>query len=163
MSGLSYFYGILDPHIDIKGVSQLLSLQVKSLEAQEIPKYIYYLNGLECLDVSAPCLKTLPEVLGKMKHLQTIILRGCVSLESLPGSLNEALALKKIVVFPPYPEKLIQIEALQQIFSENNGQECIKRMLKEGVGGKFCFPFEQEELMTRLEQNGVEIFFQYSA
>ncbi|GLJ34257.1 hypothetical protein SUGI_0688500 [Cryptomeria japonica] len=88
---------VLPHHITNQGsLRELCFWDVDSL--REVPASIGQLSKLETLNIGSPLWTRLPASLGNLSYLVTLILQGCVNLESLPVEVRQLSNLQTLFI-----------------------------------------------------------------
>ncbi|KAM0048403.1 putative TIR domain, P-loop containing nucleoside triphosphate hydrolase [Helianthus debilis subsp. tardiflorus] len=92
---LSYNRNIEVPS-SICSLQQLRILNLRNTCIEELPENLGQLECLEYLDLSCTKVKYLPGSICMLKHLNTLLLRGCELLEKLPEGVHQLESLENL-------------------------------------------------------------------
>ncbi|XP_022019890.1 TMV resistance protein N-like [Helianthus annuus] len=92
---LSYNRNIEVPS-SICSLQQLRILNLRNTCIEELPENLGQLECLEYLDLSCTKVKHLPGSICMLKHLNTLLLRGCERLEKLPEGVHQLESLENL-------------------------------------------------------------------
>ncbi|PWA60585.1 Disease resistance protein [Artemisia annua] len=96
---LSVGWGVSVDYIIVELMPQLKFLRVLSLTnglIEEVPQSIGSLIHLRYLNFSNTCIKQIPEQVSDLYNLQSLLVRGCRSLSTLPVSFEKLINLRHL-------------------------------------------------------------------
>ncbi|CAL5381804.1 unnamed protein product [Camellia sinensis] len=163
-----YRYGYLTSEVPLKLLPKMKRLRVLSLNRYKIgeliPKSIGDLKHLRYLNFSYTNIKTVPESLGTLYNLQTLMLRGCPKLKKLPEDMGNLINLRHLDMIdsnsleemPRGIGKLTSLQTLSNfiVMKDNNGPRIKELGNLIHLGGKFCIS-GIENVVDPLDARGV--------
>ncbi|CAL5380160.1 unnamed protein product [Camellia sinensis] len=147
-----YRYRYLTSKVPLELLPKMKRLRVLSLNRYEIgkliPKSIGDLKHLRYLNFSYTNIKTVPESLGTLYNLQTLMLRGCPELRKLPTDMGNLINLRhldmidsnSIEEMPRGIGKLASLQTLSNfiVMKDNNGSRIKELGNLIHLGGTLC-------------------------
>ncbi|GFQ02640.1 putative disease resistance protein at3g14460 [Phtheirospermum japonicum] len=135
------------PNDSFLGLKLLRTLDLSCTHILELPGSIRLLEELRYLDISESPIKRLPESIECLHFLQTLKLRGCFGISSLPNGLGRLINLRhldlnivgQLEFMPSGMGNLVKLQTLQAfIVGKNDG--CGIKELKNmnDITGSFC-------------------------
>ncbi|GJX69846.1 TMV resistance protein N-like protein [Tanacetum coccineum] len=116
----------------------------------EAPKDLDQLACLEEVTLFLTCIKYLPDSICMLKHLKSLELESCLLLEKLPEDLGQLISLETLIItncklLRDIPSSICNIECLRYFFlpgcvrveklpEELGRLECLKELNLEGTG-----------------------------
>ncbi|KAL7204516.1 hypothetical protein ACSBR2_017566 [Camellia fascicularis] len=167
LSGNSYCY--LTSKVPLDLLPKMKRLRVLSLNRYRIgdeliPKPIGDLKHLRYLNFSYTRIRTVPESLGTLYNLQTLMLRGCPVLRKLPADMGNLINLRhldmidsnSIEEMPRGIGKLTSLQTLSNfiVMKDNNGSRIKELGNLIHLGGKLCIS-GIENVVDPLDARGV--------
>ncbi|XP_028099954.1 putative disease resistance protein At3g14460 isoform X1 [Camellia sinensis] len=143
-------------------------LRVLSLNSYEIgeliPKSIGDFKHLRYLNFSYTNIKVVPESLGTLYNLQTLMLRDCPKLKKLPADMGNLINLRHLDMIdsnsleemPRGIDKLTNLQTLSNfiVMKDNNGSRLKELGNLIHLGGKLCI-LGIENVVDPLDARGV--------
>ncbi|XP_057513816.1 putative disease resistance RPP13-like protein 1 isoform X2 [Actinidia eriantha] len=116
-------YSLLTSNVPLDMLPSLKCLRVLSLQIciiGELSSKVGNLKHVRYLDLSNARIKRLPESLGTLYNLQTLILKNCLNLEKLPRDLGNLINLRHLDITGAYslqemPSKMGKLTNLQTL------------------------------------------------
>ncbi|CAL5380207.1 unnamed protein product [Camellia sinensis] len=142
---------------------RVLSLNGYQICDELIPKSIGDLKHLRYLNFSYTNIKTVPESLGTLYNLQTLMLRGCPELKKLPADMGNLINLRHLNMIdsnsleemPQGIDKLTSLQTLSNfIVMKDNGFRIRELGNLIHLGGKLCIS-GIENVVDPLDARGV--------
>ncbi|KAF7153864.1 hypothetical protein RHSIM_Rhsim01G0059100 [Rhododendron simsii] len=114
----------------LPGLRRLRVLSLRRYRIGELSNSIGDLKHVRYLDLSCALILTLPESIGTLYNLQTLILRDCKNLKKLPANTSDLISLRHLDVtgadsLQEMPQKMGKLTGLQTLsnFIVGNGNE----------------------------------------
>ncbi|KAG5564312.1 hypothetical protein RHGRI_000495 [Rhododendron griersonianum] len=138
--GPRYQYGsYLTSDVPLRLLSGLKRLRVLSLRRYrigELSNSIGDLKHVRYLDLSCALVLMLPESIGTLYNLQTLILRDCENLKKLPANTSDLISLRHLDVtgakslqeMPPKIGKLTSLQTLSNFIVGNGNESTIAEL-----------------------------------
>ncbi|CAL5380203.1 unnamed protein product [Camellia sinensis] len=142
---------------------RVLSLNRYHIGDELIPKSIGDLKHLRYLNFSYTRIRTVPESLGTLYNLQTLMLRGCPKLSKLPANMGNLINLRHLDMIdsnsleemPRGIDKLTSLQTLSNfIVMKDNGFRIRELGNLIHLGGKLCIS-GIENVVDPLDARGV--------
>ncbi|KAL7234443.1 hypothetical protein ACSBR1_017949 [Camellia fascicularis] len=142
---------------------RVLSLNRYHIGDELIPKSIGDLKHVRYLNLSYTKIKTVPESLGNLYNLQTLMLRGCPELKRLPAYMGNLINLRHLDMIdsnsleemPQGIDKLSSLQTLSNfIVTKDNGFRIRELGNLIHLGGKLCIS-GIENVVDPLDARGV--------
>ncbi|KAL7204501.1 hypothetical protein ACSBR2_017556 [Camellia fascicularis] len=142
---------------------RVLSLNRYHIGDELIPKSIGDLKHLRYLNFSYTRIRTVPESLGTLYNLQTLMLRGCPELRKLPADMGSLINLRHLDMIdsnsleemPQGIGKLTSLQTLSNfIVMKDNGFRISELGNLIHLGGKLCIS-RIENVVDPLDARGV--------
>ncbi|KAL7204508.1 hypothetical protein ACSBR2_017560 [Camellia fascicularis] len=145
-------YCYLTSKVPLELLPKMKRLRVLSLNRYEIgeliPKSIGDLKHLRYLNFSYTNIKTVPESLGTLYNLQTLMLRGCLELRKLPADMGHLINLRHLDMIdsnsleemPRGIGKLTSLQTLSNfiVMKDDNGSRIRELGNLIHLAGKLC-------------------------
>ncbi|CAL5330699.1 unnamed protein product [Camellia sinensis] len=158
----------LTSNVALNLLPKMIRLRVLSLNryhiGEIIPKSIGDLKHLRYLNFSYTRIRTVPESLGTLYNLQTLMLRGCPELRKLPADMGNLINLRhldmidsnSLVEMPRGIGKLTSLQTLSNfiVMKDNNGSRIRELGNLIHLGGKLCIS-GIENVVDPLDARGV--------
>ncbi|KAL7234407.1 hypothetical protein ACSBR1_017914 [Camellia fascicularis] len=141
----------LTSNVPLNLLPKMIRLRVLSLNryhiGELIPKSIGDLKHLRYLNFSYTRIRTVPESLGTLYNLQTLMLRGCPELRKLPADMGNLINLRHLDMIdsnsleemPRGIGKLTSLQTLSNfIVMKDNGSRISELGNLIHLGGKLC-------------------------
>jgi leucine-rich repeat protein SHOC2 len=111
--------------VDLKQLTKLEQLKLYFKDLDYIPVIFPNLIKLKTLELILPNVETIPEFSLKQIDLQSIIIKGCKKLKTLPNSLCNLPSLKKLHIQMiksfSLPEGIGNLQSLEELYLVNLG------------------------------------------
>ncbi|XP_058181254.1 putative disease resistance RPP13-like protein 1 [Rhododendron vialii] len=120
----------------LPGLRRLRVLSLRRYKIGELSSSIGDLKHVRYLDLSCALILTLPESIGTLYNLQTLILRDCQNLNTLPANTSDLISLRHLDVtganslreMPPKIGKLTGLQTLSNFIVGNGNESMITEL-----------------------------------
>ncbi|KAF7152606.1 hypothetical protein RHSIM_Rhsim01G0058100 [Rhododendron simsii] len=120
----------------LPGLKRLRVLSLRTYRIGELSDSIGDLKHVRYLDLSCALVLMLPESIGTLYNLQTLILRDCKNLKKLPANTSDLISLRHLDVtgadslqeMPPKIEKLTSLQTLSNFIVGNGNGSMITEL-----------------------------------
>ncbi|KAG5564323.1 hypothetical protein RHGRI_000505 [Rhododendron griersonianum] len=120
----------------LPGLKRLRVLSLRRYYIGELSSSIGDLKHVRYLDLSCALILTLPQSIGTLYNLQTLILRDCKNLKKLPANTSDLISLRHLDVtgakslqeMPPKIGKLTSLQTLSNFIVGNGNESTITEL-----------------------------------
>ncbi|KAG5564296.1 hypothetical protein RHGRI_000483 [Rhododendron griersonianum] len=120
----------------LPGLRRLRVLSLRRYKTGELSSSIGDLKHVRYLDLSCALILTLPESIGTLYNLQTLILRDCKNLSTLPANTSDLISLCHLDItsanslreMPPKIGKLTSLQTLSNFIVGNGNESMITEL-----------------------------------
>ncbi|KAI8570627.1 hypothetical protein RHMOL_Rhmol01G0050500 [Rhododendron molle] len=137
--GSRYQYSYLTTDVPLHllpGLKRLRVLSLRRYQIGELSSSIGDLKHVRYLDLSCALILMLPESIGTLYNLQTLILRNCKNLNKLPANTSDLISLRHLDIIganslqelPPKIGKLTSLQTLSNFIVGNGNGSTIAEL-----------------------------------